>query len=159
MIAILDDPAGSTRADLLAQLAAMQGKIATLAVIEQAKGALMVTYGLTADEAFELLRFHSQTRNVKLRAIAAQLTARLSTSPTSSRAITQFDRLIADVTRDLQTPASQAVQPVSQGPPVDMASLWSQIAADRDTRIAPQAAPTTPPEITNAGNTLDHPLV
>ena len=95
----------------------MHGKIAPLDVIEQAKVALMVTYGLTADEAFELLRFHSQTRNVKLRAIAAQLTSLLSTRPTRTLGITQFDRLIDDVTRSVQTPTGQAVEPVSQGPP------------------------------------------
>ena len=84
LISILDGPAGSTRDDLLAQLSAMQGRLVSLAVIEQATGALMVTYGLTADEAFALLRFHSQTRNVKLRAIAAQLTSTLL--PTTRRA-------------------------------------------------------------------------
>ena len=159
MIGILDDPAESTRDDLLAQLSAMQGMIATLAMIEQAKGALMVTYGLTADEAFQLLRFHSQTRNVKVRAIAAQLTSRLSSTPTCSRAITQFDRLIDDVTRSLQAPTGQAIEPPCQSPPVDMASLWAQISADRDTLVARRATPTTPPGIATAGGTVEHPLV
>ena len=131
MFGIPEYPAESTRDDLLAQLAVMQGKLATLAVIEQAKGALMVTYGLTADEAFELLRFHSQTRNVKLRAIAAQLTARLSSTPTSTRAITQFDRLIDDVTRSLQTPARPTVQALTQGPTLTLASRSIRRAVDR----------------------------
>ena len=159
MTSVVDDPAEPTVVDLLAQLATLQGKFASLAVIEQAKGALMVTYGLTADAAFDLLRFHSQTGNVKLRAIAAELTSLLSSSPTSSRAITQFDRLIDDVTRSLQTPVGPAVQALAPGPPVDMALLWSQIAADRDTRVAPRAGPTAPPGITIAGNTADLPLV
>ena len=60
---------------MLAKVAALEGKLLTLPAIEQAKGALMVTYGITADAAFALLRFHSQNRNVKVRAIAAQLTA------------------------------------------------------------------------------------
>lgn len=40
------------------------------AVIERAKGALMVRYGLDADAAFELLRSWSSTRNEKLRDVA-----------------------------------------------------------------------------------------
>ena len=98
MTSPFDDTPEPICADLLAQLAAMQAKLASLAVIEQAKGAMMVTYGLTADAAFDLLRFHSQTQNVKLRVIAAQLAALLATSPTSSRAITQFDRLLDQAT-------------------------------------------------------------
>jgi hypothetical protein len=40
------------------------------AVIERAKGALMVRYGLDADAAFALLRTWSSTRNEKLRDVA-----------------------------------------------------------------------------------------
>jgi hypothetical protein len=72
-------------------------------VIEQAKGAVMVTYGMTAEDSFEFLRFHSQTGNVKLRAIAAQLTALLPTGPTRNEAVHDFDRLIDHVTRSLRT--------------------------------------------------------
>lgn len=38
--------------------------------IEQAKGALMLTYGLSDDEAFGLLRRYSQLANVKVRDVA-----------------------------------------------------------------------------------------
>ena len=48
----------------------------TRAAIEQAKGALMITYGLDEDEAFALLRWHSQHTNIKLRDIAAGITDR-----------------------------------------------------------------------------------
>jgi hypothetical protein len=40
------------------------------AVIEQAKGVLIVVYGVNADAAFELLRWHSQHRNLKLRTLS-----------------------------------------------------------------------------------------
>lgn len=43
------------------------------AVIERAKGALMVRYGLDADAAFELLKSWSSTRNEKLRDVARQV--------------------------------------------------------------------------------------
>ncbi len=40
------------------------------AVIEQAKGMLMLVYGLDEDGAFDLLRWRSQSSNVKLRRLA-----------------------------------------------------------------------------------------
>lgn len=45
------------------------------AMIEQAKGMLMVVYGITADAAFDLLRWRSQEANVKLRLLAEQVLA------------------------------------------------------------------------------------
>jgi ANTAR domain/PAS fold len=43
------------------------------AAIEQAKGMLMMAYGVDAHTAFELLRWRSQQTNVKLRLLAEQL--------------------------------------------------------------------------------------
>lgn len=45
------------------------------ALIDQAKGMLMVVYGTDADTAFDLLRWHSQHHNVKLRVVAEQVVA------------------------------------------------------------------------------------
>jgi len=45
------------------------------AVIEQAKGMLMLALGLGDAEAFDLLREHSQRRNVKVRELAERLVA------------------------------------------------------------------------------------
>jgi hypothetical protein len=53
---------------------AVELSAATRATIEQAKGALMITYGLDEDEAFALLRWHSQHSNIKLRDIATAIT-------------------------------------------------------------------------------------
>lgn len=47
------------------------------AVIEQAKGVLMLTFGLNVDAAFALLVWHSQRSNRKVHAIAADLVAHL----------------------------------------------------------------------------------
>jgi ANTAR domain-containing protein len=43
------------------------------AVIEQAKGMLMLVYGVDADEAFDVLRKQSQDNNVKLFLVAEQV--------------------------------------------------------------------------------------
>ncbi|WP_033247097.1 PAS and ANTAR domain-containing protein [Nocardia carnea] len=43
------------------------------AVIEQAKGMLMQTYGLNADQAFRVLQWRSQETNIKLREVAHRL--------------------------------------------------------------------------------------
>jgi aryl carrier-like protein len=45
------------------------------AVIEQAKGMLMLVYGLDAVAAFDLLKWRSQETNVKLRRLAQQIVA------------------------------------------------------------------------------------
>ncbi|NMD54647.1 MULTISPECIES: PAS and ANTAR domain-containing protein [Tsukamurella] len=41
--------------------------------IDRAKGVLMFVYGVSADRAFDILRWRSQETNVKLRLLAAQL--------------------------------------------------------------------------------------
>jgi hypothetical protein len=43
------------------------------AIIEQAKGMLMLIYGLDDDAAFDLLRWRSQSSNVKLRRLAERI--------------------------------------------------------------------------------------
>ncbi|MFC9838760.1 PAS and ANTAR domain-containing protein [Rhodococcus sp. NPDC127530] len=48
------------------------------AVIEQAKGALMLVYGISADRAFDILTWRSQETNTRLRTIAEQFVAGLT---------------------------------------------------------------------------------
>ncbi|MCG5434319.1 PAS and ANTAR domain-containing protein [Mycobacterium sp. MYCO198283] len=48
---------------------------ASRAAIEQAKGMMMVVYGIDADRAFDVLRWRSQQTNTKLRALAEQVAA------------------------------------------------------------------------------------
>ena len=68
------------------------------AAIEQAKGALMLVYRISADLAFEILLWRSQQTNTKLRALAAQVVAELDTiryQPDSLRR--EFDHLLLTV--------------------------------------------------------------
>jgi hypothetical protein len=53
--------------------AAVAASARSRAVIEQAKGMLMLTYGLDDTLAFSLLTRHSQHHNIRLRDLAAQL--------------------------------------------------------------------------------------
>ena len=48
------------------------------ALIEQAKGVLIAAYGVSADDAFAILRQRSQDSHIKVKDIAAQLVAALS---------------------------------------------------------------------------------
>ena len=63
--------------------------------IEQAKGMLMLVYGITADRAFEILTWRSQKTNVKVRDVAEQLLTRVTSEfhvPSTVR--TRFDHLL-----------------------------------------------------------------
>ena len=53
--------------------AAIAGVTEHRAVIEQAKGILMLAFGLESEEAFEVLRVHSQENNIKLNELADRL--------------------------------------------------------------------------------------
>lgn len=70
------------------QAAAVADALRYRPAIDQVKGALMLVYHLTADEAFAVLTRHSQQNNVKLHAIAAHLAPRLrNVSPSTSLAL------------------------------------------------------------------------
>lgn len=59
--------------DLRRELAQLRSKLASQPVIEEAKGMMMSAFGLTAEQAFELLKVMSQNNNAKLRDIAEQI--------------------------------------------------------------------------------------
>ncbi|GAB2552821.1 PAS and ANTAR domain-containing protein [Nocardia heshunensis] len=74
--------------------------VANRAVIEQAKGILMMVYGLSADQAFGVLRWRSQETNTKLRDLSAALvTAVKPLTPMDARVRTAFDHLLLTVHR------------------------------------------------------------
>ncbi|MFC6010416.1 PAS and ANTAR domain-containing protein [Nocardia lasii] len=65
------------------------------AEIEQAKGALILMYGISADQAFKVLQWRSQESNVKLREIAAQIVEDVrSLDPQVPGCRTRFDHLL-----------------------------------------------------------------
>jgi hypothetical protein len=68
------------------------------ACIEQVKGMLMFIYGVDADEAFAMLRWESQHRNVKLRLLAEQISKdleELSKSQATGRRLSSNSVLFA----------------------------------------------------------------
>lgn len=84
----------------------LPGLFEARAAIEQAKGALMLVYRITADQAFELLLWRSQQTNTKLRALAAQIVTeldRIRYQPDSLRR--EFDHLLLTVHERVNNPA------------------------------------------------------
>lgn len=68
---------------------------ASRAVIEQAKGAVMLVYGVSSDQAFRVLSWRSQETNIKLRTLASRLVADLGSLTGSTVGLrTQFDHLL-----------------------------------------------------------------
>jgi transcriptional regulator with GAF, ATPase, and Fis domain len=62
--------------DRAEQVDNLQRAIESRSEIEQAKGVIMASAGVSADEAFDVLRQQSQAENRKLREIAAEIVAR-----------------------------------------------------------------------------------
>jgi hypothetical protein len=79
------------------------------ASIEQAKGALMVVYRVSAEQAFRVLQWRSQETNTKLRALAKQLVAEIATLPTPSAAVqSQFDHVLLTVHERIPAEAARS---------------------------------------------------
>ncbi|QSE82946.1 PAS and ANTAR domain-containing protein [Rhodococcus koreensis] len=66
----------------------------TRAVIEQAKGALMLVYGIPADRAFDILTWRSQETNIRLRTLAERIVARFGELEPDTGLRTRFDHLL-----------------------------------------------------------------
>lgn len=83
------------------------------ATIEQAKGSLMLAYGLDADQAFAMLRWWSSRRNIKIRDLAERLVEIASTGGVSDSSVRNgFDALLHDISApddQLITTAEHAV--------------------------------------------------
>ena len=114
---------------------AVELSAATRATIEQAKGALMITYGLDEDEAFALLRWHSQHSNIKIRDIVAAITDR--TSDPGIAGLTA-DGKITEILADLTHPATPAPTVTSErAMPTAPASMTGEaLSAESEERLS-----------------------
>jgi len=65
--------------------ARLHARLASMPVIEQAKGILMAQYGWREDRAFEALRRLSQRENIRVRDLAACIVARATRSAPAQR--------------------------------------------------------------------------
>ena len=64
------------------------------AIIEQAKGILMLAHRVDADTAFQLLRHRSQNTNPKLHRLAARIVHQ-ATDPDQDAAVAEIDTLFS----------------------------------------------------------------
>ncbi|MEV6279641.1 PAS and ANTAR domain-containing protein [Nocardia sp. NPDC051832] len=89
--------------------AVVPGLVEARAVIEQAKGVLMLMYSINADQAFKVLRWRSQETNLKLRDVAEALIAELDRVPPPDAAtISAFDHIL--LTLEITTDAGAQPQ-------------------------------------------------
>jgi PAS domain S-box-containing protein len=72
--------------------------------IEQAKGMLMLVYGIDSDAAFNLLKWLSQESNVKLRLLAEQVTEDFRSRRHAVTAQAEFDQLLLTAHARVGTP-------------------------------------------------------
>ncbi len=78
--------------------AAVAASAESRAVIEQAKGSLMLAYGLDADQAFSMLNWWSSHRNLKVRELATRLVTAWEGGTASSDDLRhRFDALLHDI--------------------------------------------------------------
>lgn len=74
------------------------------ATIEQAKGALMLVYGINSEQAFRVLTWRSQETNIKLRTLAQQLVAEIAIMGGAAVELrTRFDHLLLTVHERLRS--------------------------------------------------------
>jgi hypothetical protein len=72
--------------------------------IEQAKGMLMLVYGIDSEAAFNLLKWLSQESNIKLRPLAEQITADFRGLRHAVTAQAEFDQLLITAHARVGTP-------------------------------------------------------
>ena len=90
-------PARRPRAELLAEISALRGIIAALPVIEQAKGTIMLSHGLTAAAAFDLLHGYSDRHDCGIRDLAAGLLEAVADHPAGPETRGSIDQLLTDL--------------------------------------------------------------
>ncbi|OBY32459.1 PAS and ANTAR domain-containing protein [Mycolicibacter kumamotonensis] len=92
----LTDTVDETRQEILDEV--LPGLLEGRAAIEQAKGALMYVYRISAGQAFRILQWRSQQTNTKLRTLATRLIEEMhALPPAPAAARSQFDHLLLTV--------------------------------------------------------------
>ena len=86
------EPLAALVEDLRAERDGLRAAIRTRALIEQAKGILMVQHRIDADVAFDRLRDVSQRTNTRLVEVAAGIVAQVSPPPTAGDMMAPADR-------------------------------------------------------------------
>jgi hypothetical protein len=97
--------------------AAIRASASHRAAIEQAKGAVMVLYGLSEDEAFALLRDHSSITNEPVRSIAARLIASMADLGGSTATREDLDAFFAPPTPTLPPDVRLPTAPLAGSAP------------------------------------------
>ena len=93
-------PSGQANEDIVsAKLAEISENRAS---IEQAKGMLMLIYGITDSAAFDLLKWLSQEANIKLRALAERIRDDFSQAGLAGNAQSEFDHLLLTAYRRIR---------------------------------------------------------
>ncbi|BBZ37957.1 PAS and ANTAR domain-containing protein [Mycobacterium conspicuum] len=97
-------------ADYEERVAAKLAEIAeNRAVIEQAKGMLMLIYGINDEGAFDLLKWLSQEANVKLRLLAERISEDLRSSGPAFIPQSEFDQLLLSARSRVGRPGGPAL--------------------------------------------------
>lgn len=120
--------------------AAVEAAGASRAAIDQAKGALMLVYGMDEDAAFSLLRWYSQRSNVKLRDLAETLVSAAAQGVPMSG---DTRRRLDEVFFGLAGGRSEATEPTAAGDLVTSVTVEQEIpvlhvAGDVDLSTGPQ---------------------
>lgn len=91
---------------------AVTASAANRATIEQAKGALMLAYGLNPEQAFAMLRWWSRNRNIKIRDLATRLVELAGAGRvTGVRLRDQIDSVLHDIAGQAPEVPVSAMEP------------------------------------------------
>jgi PAS domain S-box-containing protein len=72
---------------------------ASRAEIEQAKGVLMLVYGISAERAFDVLVWRSQETNIKVRELSRAFSAAVAQLQLAPKTVKQVDRILLTLAR------------------------------------------------------------
>ncbi|MET7765980.1 ANTAR domain-containing protein [Streptomyces sp. NPDC005393] len=140
----------SERTELLEQEnAQLRYAIKSRPVIDLARGALMASFGCTASDAWEILVEVSQNSNIKLRAVAEQVTAAVSGQESLPPALQSH--LQTALERRRPGWSSPPAQRRPSAPPADRASTVARSQVNDPRRIAMPARLLTGPSGSHHG--------